>query len=71
MLEAVQRRAIKIIPSLRNLSYEERLKRLGRRLKGDMIAVFKGICGIDKVNLGKLFYIDEDRRTRKHRLFKN
>ena len=29
MLEEVQRRATKMIPSLRNLSYEERLKRLG------------------------------------------
>ena len=47
MLEGVQRRAIKMIPSLRNLSYEERMKRLGRfflrrrRLRGDMIEVFK------------------------------
>ena len=29
MLEGVQRRATKMIPSLRKLSYEERLKRLG------------------------------------------
>ena len=67
-----------MIPSLRNLSYEERLKRLGmfslrrRRLRGDMIEVFKMIHGIDKVNLGKLFCIDEDGRTRKHKfMFKN
>ena len=71
MLEGVQRRVTKIIPSLRNL-YEERLKRLGmfslkrRRLKGDMIEVFKMIHGIDKVNLGKLFCIEEDERARKH-----
>ena len=30
--------------------------------------MFKMICGIDKVNLGKLFCIDEDERTRKHSL---
>ena len=72
MLEGVQRRATKMIPSLRNLSYEERLKRLGmfslrrRRIRGDMIEVFKMIHGIDKVNLGKLFIMDEDRRTRGH-----
>ena len=29
MLEGVQRRATKIIPNLMNVSYEERLKRLG------------------------------------------
>ena len=37
-----------------------------RRLRGDMIEVFKMICGIDTVNLGKLFFKDEDERTRKH-----
>ena len=40
-----------------------------RRLRGDMIEVFKMIHGIDKVNLRKLFCIDEDRRTRKHSLY--
>ena len=74
MLEGIQKRATKMIPSLRKLSYEEILKRLGmfslrcRRLRGDMIEVFKMIHGIDKVNLGKLFCIDEDERTRKHSL---
>ena len=33
-----------------------------------MIEVFKMIQGIDEVNLGKLFCIDEDGRTRKHSL---
>ena len=33
-----------------------------------MIEMFKMIHGIDKVNLGKLFCIDEDERTRKHSL---
>ena len=74
ILERVQRRAIKMIPSLRNLSYKEILKRLSRlslrcrRLRDDMTEVFKMIHGIDKVNLGKLFYINEDRKTRKHTL---
>ena len=59
-----------MITSLRNLSYEERLKRLGmfsfrrRRLRGDIIEVFKMIRGIDKVNLRKLC-VDED-KTRVH-----
>ena len=74
MLEGVQRRATKMIPRLRNLSYEERLKRLCmfslrlRKLRFDMIEVFKMIRGIGKVNLGKLFCIYEDGRARKHRL---
>ena len=33
-----------------------------RRLRGNMIKVFKRIQGIDKVNLGKLFCIGEDKR---------
>ena len=75
ILEGVQRRTTKVAPSLRNLSYEERLKRLSifslrhRRLRGDMAEVFKMIQGIDKVNLGKLFCIDEDRKTRKQFMF--
>ena len=61
MLEGIQRRTTKIISSLRNLSYEERLKKLGkislrcRRLRGNMIEVFKIIHWVDKVNLGKFF----------------
>ena len=37
-----------------------------RMLRGDMIEVFKIIHDIDMVNMGKLFYKDEDKRTRKH-----
>ena len=64
-----------MIPSVRKLSYEERLKKLGmfslsrRRLRKKMIEVLKIIHGMDKVNLGKLFCIDEDERTRKHSLY--
>ena len=76
MLQGVQRRTTKIIPCLRNLSYKESLKMLGmfsvkrRRLRADMIEVFKMICSIDKVNLGKSFCIDEGKRTRKQFVFK-
>ena len=50
----------------------KRLKRLGmfslknRRLKDNMIEVFKMIHGINKVNLGILFCVDEGRRTRRY-----
>ena len=46
MLEKIQRRATKLIPELRDLRYEERLKECGlttletRRLRGDQIEVF-------------------------------
>ena len=63
MKEGVQRRATKMIPSFRNLPYEERLKRLGmfslrcRRLKGDMMEMFKMIRGIDEVNLESFLFL--------------
>ena len=66
-LEGVQRRTTKMIQNLRNL-FKEGLKRLDmfslrhRRLKGDLIEMFKMIHGIDKANL---FLIDGDGRTRK------
>ena len=53
ILEGLQRKATKMIPSFRNLSYEGRLKRLSiispirRRLRGNMIEMFKMIHGID------------------------
>ena len=46
-LKRIQRRATKMIPELRDLSYEDRLKECGlttlktRRLRGDQIEVFK------------------------------
>ena len=63
MLKGVQRGATKMIQSFKNLSNEERLKRLDmfslrcRRLRDDMIEIFKMIHCIDKVNLGNLFCI--------------
>ena len=61
MLEGLHRRATKMVPSLGNLSYKERLKRLGmfslrrRRLRGVLIEVLKMIHAVDKINLGSFF----------------
>ena len=50
-IENVQRRATKYLPSLKNLSYEERLQKLKlptlryRRLRGDMIETYKLMTG--------------------------
>ena len=70
MLEGVQRRAIKVIPSLRNLSYKERLESLGmfslrcRRPMGDM-------TGVQNDSWYWQDNVDEDGRIRKHSLFKS
>ncbi len=60
-LEAVQLRATKMIPSLRNKSYEERLARLNlfslekRRLRGKLVECFKILKGFTNVCANRLF----------------
>ena len=58
-LERIQRRATKIIPELRDLSYEEHLKECGLttlekgRLRGDQTEVFKLLSGYENITLVK------------------
>ena len=71
-LARIQRRATNIIPELRDLSYEERLKECGlitlesRQLRGDQIDVFM-ILNEYKI-LIELFFVSlkKDNRTRGH-----
>ena len=69
-LEGVQRRMTKLIPRLRNKPYEERLSELNlfsltkRRLRGDLIEVFKIIKGIENIDMEKYFTIDTSNITR-------
>jgi ribonuclease P/MRP protein subunit RPP40 len=63
-LEKIQHRATKLIPELRHLDYRERLKALNlttleiRRLRGDLIQVFKIMKGFEVVELSSLSIID-------------
>ena len=60
----------KLIPRLRNKPYEERLSELNlfsltkRRLRGDLIEVFKIIKGIENMDMEKYFTIDTSNITR-------
>ena len=60
-LERVQRRASKLVPALRNLSYEDWLKKIGilpleqRRFRGDLIEIYKILHGIENID-GEIFF---------------
>ena len=72
MLEKIQRRATKLIPELRDLRYEERLKECGlttletRRLRGNQIEVFKILNGYENIDSNIFFEIKESKITRGH-----
>lgn len=65
-IENVQRRATRIVPELKNLTYEERLCELEyRRKRGDLIHMFKIIHGIDDISCEKFVSFNEN-TTRGH-----
>ena len=70
-LERVQARATKLIPSIRHMRYEDRLAELDlfsletRRLRGQLIEVFKILRGFDSVDYRDIFQLSEG-RTRNH-----
>ena len=65
-------KATKLIPGLRDLRYEERLKECGlktletRRLKGDQIEVFNILNGYENIDYNIFFEIKEGKITRGH-----
>ena len=71
-LEAVQRRATKMVADQNNKPYEERLKNLDlpslthRRKRGDIIQVFKIVNGLVNINAKSLFMPTNSSRTRGH-----
>lgn len=82
VLEGVQRRATRLIDSCKNRSYIDRLKHTqlqsleNRRVRGDMIEVFKLVKGIDRVDYTKFFTLAKDSiardwRGHQYKLIKN
>lgn len=76
-LERIQRRATKMIPELKLLSYENRLRKLKlpslahRRRRGDMIFMFKLISGKLNIDPQNFFKISETTtRGHKYKVFK-
>ena len=71
-VESVQRRATKLIPELREQTYQERLKALRlpslvyRRRRGDMIVMYKIQHGMLRIDSTDLFTPLEFSRTRGH-----
>ena len=72
-LDKVQRRATKMIPKLRDLSYESRLLQCGlttletSRLRGYQIKVFKIVNGYEDVDRNMFFKLKEGSTTRGHK----
>ena len=70
LLESVQRRMTKKIQGMHNIPYERRLKLLDlhslerRRIRGDMIEVFKWQKGYNKGDVDKILKVSGQARTR-------
>ena len=73
LLERVQHRATKLVPSIANLSYEVRCKELNiqtlkdRRIRDDRIEVYKLLNGMENINY-KSFFNLSNRQSRGHSL---
>ena len=71
-IEGVQRRFTKLIPELRNLPYEIRLKKINlttlevRRIRGDLIEVYKILNGFENIDWKLLFTRAKYDGTRGH-----
>ena len=72
LIEGVQRRFTRMIPELKSLPYEARLKRLNlttleiRRIRGDLIEVYTILNGLEKINPDSMFTRFTYNNTRCH-----
>ena len=71
-VEKIQKRAAKLIPELKDMTYTERLKKLKlpslahRRRRGDMIQTFKIIKGIEDIPSERFFKLCTSSSTHGH-----
>ena len=71
LVESVLRRATRVIPGLKDLTYEERLEKMKipsmayRRMRGDMIEVYKYTHEVYNLR-SDMFTVDEKSNTRGH-----
>ena len=69
-IENVQRRASRLVPTLKDLSYEERLRKLGlptlvyRRLRGDMVETYKTLHSVYDPDVATLLTLRGESATR-------
>ena len=74
IIEQVQRRATKLVKSIKNLSYEDRLRKLKmprieeRLRRGDLIETYKILTGKVNVRHEQFFDVEHKDRTRGHQL---
>jgi hypothetical protein len=72
ILESVQRRATRLLPELRSLDYEVRLRRLGlttlaeRRLRGDLLLTYRILHGLEGADFTHFFRAAPACGTRGH-----
>ena len=70
-LERIQRVVTKMVPELRELTYEDRIKEMGlptlqdRRERGDLITIYKTVSGIEKLDNQNLVMMEEETRQMK------
>ena len=69
-LKALQRRMTRMIQGIRNLTYKDVLKHLNlhsserRRVRGDLIKVFKWVKSFNKWDINKVLIVKKQVRTR-------
>ena len=70
LLERVQHRFTRMLPGLKSMEYDDRLKALGiwsleeRKNRADLLEVFKMKSGFSAVSFDAFFTVDSQQRTR-------